>query len=457
MRDHWSKPEKIDSEYLELLSAAHLIRELINELSPENPTIRSFNKFISVNIENNITITDESTFISSEEAVQLLTIHKAKGLEFEYVFIVDAIDKNFTPRSYRRKPPANLPLQPPGEEPDDYARLMYVAVSRAKSNVTISSYQKEANGKEVIESPLVLDIAPLEQIKTKPASSPQILKTALTWPRLSTKNEKLLLKSTMRSYRLSVTHLINYLDVTNGGPLNFLERNILRLPESKSPALAFGSAVHAALDTAQRLTNKGEMSLQKVLSAFETSLKLEILEKQEFVRRLEHGKIIIKNLLLNEEFNLVKDSLSEYKVADVTLANAKLSGTFDRLDISDNKLSIIDYKTGRAVSNINSKSQADAVRAWRHKTQLTFYAVLAKHSEELSKYALENTQMIYVESDTNKSLKLSFVPSDEDIEKLEKLIAKVWKRINVLNFEDTSSYETNINGITLFIDHILLK
>ena len=62
-----------------------------------------------------------------------MTVHKAKGLEFDTVIILDAIEENWKPRHIGRKPPANLPLQPYGEQYDDYVRLLYVAATRAKS------------------------------------------------------------------------------------------------------------------------------------------------------------------------------------------------------------------------------------------------------------------------------------------------------------------------------------
>lgn len=58
-----------------------------------------------------------------DDAVQLMTIHKSKGLEFEYVFVIGLQDKKF--------PSEKAPLE-------EEARLFYVAVTRPIKNLYIS-------------------------------------------------------------------------------------------------------------------------------------------------------------------------------------------------------------------------------------------------------------------------------------------------------------------------------
>ena len=84
-----------------------------------------------------------------------MTVHKSKGLEFESVYIVDAIDKKWRPKNKGRKAPINVPLKPEGDDGDDYVRLMYVAATRAKRNVIAASFREDMNGADELVSPLI--------------------------------------------------------------------------------------------------------------------------------------------------------------------------------------------------------------------------------------------------------------------------------------------------------------
>ena len=73
-------------------------------------------------------------------SVQLMTIHKSKGLEFPVVFVAGV----------------NQGLLPHGknQNPDEEKRLMYVAITRAEEVLYISSTQRY-NGKDMDESDFV--------------------------------------------------------------------------------------------------------------------------------------------------------------------------------------------------------------------------------------------------------------------------------------------------------------
>ena len=63
-----------------------------------------------------------------KDEVQLMTIHSSKGLEFDNVYLISVQDEKF--------PSSKAPL-------DEEARLFYVAVTRAKENLTISQIYED--------------------------------------------------------------------------------------------------------------------------------------------------------------------------------------------------------------------------------------------------------------------------------------------------------------------------
>src|SRR3990167_2064141 len=77
------------------------------------------------------------------EAVKLVTVHGAKGLEFGNVFVVGLVDKRFP--SVERREPIELPVPlikdilPQGDvHLEEERRLFYVAMTRAKSRLYLT-------------------------------------------------------------------------------------------------------------------------------------------------------------------------------------------------------------------------------------------------------------------------------------------------------------------------------
>lgn len=77
--------------------------------------------------------------VTSEEAVILQTAHKSKGLEYEYVFILNSDEDEWNGRRMTNKigMPITLPLLPANDDVSDRVRLYYVAMTRAQSILCI--------------------------------------------------------------------------------------------------------------------------------------------------------------------------------------------------------------------------------------------------------------------------------------------------------------------------------
>jgi len=230
----------------------------------------------------------------------------------------------------------------------------------------------------------------------------------------------------------------------------------LRLPGTKSPALSFGTAMHSALETAQKLVNVEEFELSLVLNRFEAALHDEHLPMEEFERFLVHGQNIVRQLFANPEFSLQPGSLPEQRIAEIRIGQATINGKLDRLDGQGGKhLIIVDYKTGKPLSSLITKNQQQAIKAWRHRTQLVFYALLTSRSPRFSKYSSIEGQMIYVEAERAADLIRSYVPEPAEIERLAKLVEAVCQRIATLDFPDISHYSPDIKGISDFENDLL--
>ncbi len=453
LRQYYIDVRPLTSEYLETLSAIELLRGLTTEFQAE-ATLEDFVRFVHLNLSTNRVIADESWFSGGERAVQLLTIHKAKGLEFDNVFVIDAIESMWRPRPGGRSSPANLRLQAYGEKYDDYIRLLYVAASRARRTLIATSYFTDGSGHELLPTPL-LSALPLKTIKHPPEEPMAVLENSLHWPRLTSRDEKALLHDRLERFALSPTALIDFLNLAESGPTSFLERHLLYLPREQSAVGSYGTAIHAALETAQRLINSSKLRLATVLDRFESALEEQHLAPLEYERFLTRGEELLRRLFRQKILKLTRGGLSEQKINDVALESARIRGTIDRIDRTEGKLLISDYKTGKALPSFTTKDQTKAVKAWRHQTQLLFYCLLVRHSGRFAGTKNISAQMLYLESDKAEHMSLALQPSEADLDRLRRLIEAVWQHIMELNFPNTSRYSSDIEGTRAFESDLL--
>lgn len=452
LREYFIGKTTVTTDYIHALSALRLLQGMVNEFARlSSGTLKEFIDFMQLSYDTEEVIADESVFVSGDNAVELLTVHKAKGLEFDTVFVIDAIDNNWRPSTRGRRTPANLPLQPAFDDADDYARLMYVAATRAKRSLIISSYRQDEQGREVIATPMLHNTLNLEEISANASIQPiDILEEHLVWPRLNTDDERANLKEILSRYSLSATGLLDFLDVTKGGPDYFLERHLLSLPGAKTANMAFGIAMHAALEFAQILTNSDSLTTDKILRHFAAELASQYLPRHEYERYLTHGQDLLTKLLASDTFWLPKGGLPEQSIGDVRIDTATINGTLDRIDKKDHSLKIVDYKTGKPLSSFTTRDQTKAIKAWRHRTQLTFYALLIQESGRFSNVRDISGQMIYLEASEPSELVREFTPTQADLDRLRQLIIAIWPKIQSLNLPDITNYSDGYSGVSRF-------
>lgn len=447
--------QKLSSDYIFTLTAIERLRSLATEYAKsEDASLGSFVRYLKINQQHNVILANEAAIITGEYPVELMTVHKAKGLEFDSVYVIDAIERHWQPNKKGRTPPSNLEtLQSYGEENDDYARLLFVALTRAQKNLIITSFQFDEHGKEVLPTPYihhipVKKIAPSEDIVN-------IAETTLRWPEVKHEQRKELLRSRLEDYQLSATGLIDFLDVTKGGPAYFIQRHVLKLPELKTPSLGFGSAIHTALETLQRQINGEGLRFEQVLKSFKEALAHEYLEEGEFKRYLIHGEELLKRLVLNNLLTFNKGDYPERKITNVAIGDSFIKGVLDLVQVSKSNIHIIDYKTGSPLISLTTKSQTEGVRAWKHKTQLTYYALLAREGGIAHTSQQLSTEMIYLEAENENKMRLSFTPTTEEISHLKSIIQAVCKHLKSGEFPNTSSYPEDLTGITQFEEDLL--
>lgn len=476
LRDFYFNRERLEanpSEYLTMLSNLAVIRSRLREYRPDQPlTLADFVGFIDLHEKTNTSIVDAADHTEDGQAIQLMTAHKSKGLEFDAVFVLscqeDIWGNGARTRSSSIRFPLNLPIEPAGQTDDDCLRLFYVAMTRARTNLYLTCYQNDASGRESmllsflqtdafapqqhpagdIDAELLLTLEPTWQLRH--INSPHVMRQTLLRPQLD-------------RYQLSVTHLNNFLDVTMGGPQAFLLQNLLRFPQAMGVGAVFGSAIHAVLQRAHvHLSSSGEKRpIEDILHDFELQLQNSRLSERDFNYLLEKGSDVLPPYLNDRYSTFSPEQLAEYSFTNqgVVIGDARLTGAIDLLDVHKEGRSIIvtDYKTGKPSSTWRGNTEYEKIKLHKYRQQLMMYKLLVEGSRDFgSDYRVTSGIIDFVESDgdgTIHQLEMTFDP--EEMERFKALIQVVWRHIMELNLPDTSHYPPSYKGIRSFEDDLL--
>lgn len=427
-----------------------------------------------------IKMTYRNAFNNDEKAVNLMTAHGAKGLEFESVFLLHCHDAEWT-RSHSADKltlPSNIPLAAESETDDDKLRLFYVALTRAKRNLYLTRHQYNEKGKEQIRLRFLeesevekktkenLDSASIEQMHTDFAQEKGLEKLLLLQLQIEKHEvanieEQDILKGLLKDYKLSVTHLNNFLDITKGGPQTFLEQNLLRFPQRQTPQSAYGSAIHNALNVFSNEHKKTRIlpSLDFLLTQFGYALEQQRLNKKDLADSLEKGRDHL-TVYYNERkayFNPDDQFERNFHGEGVVIENAELTGKIDKMshDKENKEIIVYDYKTGKPLKDLEHGTDYEKVKAWSYRNQLVFYKILVENSRELKGNKVHHGFLEFLTPTDGKITILPVDITEEETERMKRLIVAVYNRIIGLDFPDVGGYEKNLDGINSFIEELL--
>jgi DNA helicase-2/ATP-dependent DNA helicase PcrA len=471
---HFFSAEKLENEpdaYLTHLEGLITIRAKLRDYKPgTTPTIRTFLDFLRLQHDSGGTITSiRPAARQGTDAVYLMTTHKAKGLEFDTVYIVGAVDSAWGERVRSRSRlisyPENLPLIPPGDTLDDRLRLFYVAMTRAKENLVISYGTSDDSGKSQLRAGFLTSESWQPETPPHTADIDDQVRTAkLRWyqplivPIRPSMRE--LLAPKLENYKLSATHLNNFLDITRGGPQAFLINDLLKFPQAVSHSAGYGRAIHAALQRAHaHFTATGEpRPHEDILKDFETALTEQYLHPKHFELYLQRGSAALAAFLDARygSFSAGQKTELNFGGQGVVVGEANLTGILDVVEISGKSLTITDYKTGKATGKWQGVTDYEKIKLHRYRTQLLFYELLIRKSRDYSKYDVEKGIVQFVEPTQAGDivcLEASF--TDDERRRAAQLIDAVWRRIIALDMPDTTGFEQNHKGMLAFEDSLI--
>ncbi|MEZ4104224.1 MAG: ATP-dependent DNA helicase [Candidatus Paceibacterota bacterium] len=398
-------------------------------------------KRLELSEKHNVSLSAPAVEVN-KEAVQLMTAHKSKGLEFEAVF-VPHLNDNVWGASVRSAT-FDLPIVKhevddlKAQAEDDERRLFYVAVTRAKRILSFSYADTNGEGKELVPSRFLLGLEDCE-IEDKDMSSFEgdfnPTDSLRTVPNLSLNSGFLALALDKRGW--SATSFNNYCK----SPWEYIFKNALQIPSIKTPELQFGSAVHLVLEKiVKKMADGIEYSDTEVKTMLDDVLGNLPLSDSEFVTLHERAFLALMSYLPKLKSSLGYRYQTEYAVQAMLETDLKdfpevmLTGKFDRVDFDEQGriVKVTDYKTGKP----KTKGQIEGTTKdsdGGYKRQLVFYALLLSLQTQ-SELHSRDMVLSFVEPDSKGNLREeSYNISVEEIEELKLSIIEATK--NVVNGE----------------------
>ncbi|MGB9464470.1 MAG: UvrD-helicase domain-containing protein [Candidatus Acidiferrum sp.] len=375
-----------DRKYVTRLS------EFAKEWEPKSETrgLAEFVEYLGYYSQAGGTISLEDDFPG--DAVQLMTVHGAKGLEFPQVFVLRINNKKFpaTERSRVFEFPAALMKE--GEPAEQFhiqeeRRLFYVALTRAENRLTLTTLTEKKGKIPVFIEDLLIDPAikrrdvhqlspklpeapPTSKKEAPGAADPQLFPASAEPAKIFSRIADWALEfhpPTPEPLTLSPSAVSGY----RSCPQQYLFSRSWSLKEGPKAVLSFGSVIHTTIKRFVDQLRKGvKLPFEEVARIFETEWTSAGFEDDYQEKGYKQDGLEQLRTFHAAMLEAPPQVLEQEKSFELPLENnVTIIGRMDQVNsLGRNDVEIVDYKTGKP------KKDADA----KKDLQLSLYALAAK-------------------------------------------------------------------------------
>ncbi len=444
---HWilQKPNSLD--ILDKLSGLYEDIKMHTGRNP-NYTLEDYLNYLDL-LEQHDILMKRSPRTTLRDAIRLMTAHRSKGLEFDYVYIINAYDGHWGNQK-KRSSGIKIPWEYLGiklkvdvdlEENEDERRLFYVALTRAKKGIVITYSTRSLEGKEQVASQFVEEIEDtfkefitVEEFETEFLSHKEILFAPPVNAKPDLRNVDFF-RQLFFERGMSATALNNYLKC----PWSYFYRNLVQLPEeTKEKSLVFGSAVHKAISQFIKKLHTEMPSEEFLIEAYKKALYQEMTDGIDYKELMTKGEKTLRGYYQQRASHWSPDLQTETYIGGVILTEEiRLKGVIDVIQPlpGGKRVRVYDFKTGKPrsrgeIEGTTASSNGD------YKRQLVFYKLLLDH---YSQKRMEVSQAVidFIEPDAKGNYKHEiFDITDEEVQALEQQIIFVANEILNLSFWD---------------------
>ena len=398
-------------------------------------------------------LANTSPYSEADDAVQILTAHKSKGLEFSYVFLIATDDMSWGKGKGNNNLlvlPANLiQIRHTGVTDDERLRLLFVAITRAKTNLILTNSLTDFSGKtpkrleyleeyekdgEILSPFIGKVITHYEDLDAAKKQTDLRLSWISAYKELTPELKPVLLKR-LENYHLTASDLTSFIDVCYAGPVKFYREKVLLSPrEPLSFSLLFGTMVHAVFEKVTR----EKISDEAALEFFRTEVSKQPIEMREKELMLERGAAdLSKSLLKFGPILRASGAAAEvdFYSSHLEINGVPITGKIDHINIDKEtrEIELYDFKTSR----FHKEKWDSNDTLYKYKLQLGFYKLLLNLSPEYAKYKVTRAHILFVSPDNfNEVHDKVYEFNEKDEVELSALITAVYREIKTLDFVD---------------------
>jgi DNA helicase-2/ATP-dependent DNA helicase PcrA len=360
--------------------------QFVREWQPKSETLRlhEFVEYLeyfeqaggSINLEQ-----------ESGDAVQLMTVHAAKGLEFDHVYVLRLVQGGFPvgDRPHVLEFPTELMREelPKGSfHIQEERRLFYVGITRARHRLTLSTVENRRSKPSVFLDDILMDaqikrhdverLAPTPADEDAPPRETNSMLFELPENRARIGSR---IGEWAASYRPPVLEPLKIsataIDALDACPQKYLFRSVWRLRGGPGAAMSFGSVMHNTIKHFIGELRRGhKLPFDEVARKFElewTSAGFEDdYQEQEYKKdglaqlRAFHATVLAAP----------PDVIAQERVFDLPMENnVVLTGRIDQVNrLGPGHEEIVDYKTGKPCTEEKAKKDV----------QLSVYALASR-------------------------------------------------------------------------------
>src|SRR5436190_3066376 len=362
-------------------------------------------------------------------AVRVLTVHKAKGLEFPVVFLVNLVQEKFPSR--RRRDALDLPIDmmkavlPTGDyHQQEERRLFYVGMTRARRELYLTSASDYGGTRERKVSQFVLEALDLPKDAARPFKAKAVEEIQRFAP--PAEPDAARLAPIPPEQELLISH--KQVDDYQTCPLKYRYVHVLRVPILRHHAVVYGSTIHKVVEHyLLRRTAGNYTSLEDLLAVYEREWDNQgFLTWEHEEARKAAGRQALTRFWHEEEAGGQKPTYVE-KEFGFSLGRDRVRGRFDRVDEDLFGATIIDYKTG----DVAAQKVAD--RRAKESLQLKIYALAWR---EMTGALPQRVELRFLEA----NLVGRHPPDEGDTEEAGAAVEAAAAGIRARAFEATPSY-----------------